>query len=203
MNEVLIGSLIDKVDAQERKIGIQENQINELKEKVTLIPDNAEAVSQFETALEGLRQDIKLMSFPEKEMRQLSASLETTMMLLKQPVKKEIMHYHHATKTIWIAAALFLVVCLVSTGWYNTYNKLELYKGNDTKYRYLKLEAPAGLYKWLINIDSLYIADTKMRNTVIASEEQNQRNFEMVQRSAELEKEAKELKQKVSGIKTK
>lgn len=33
MNEVLIGSLIDKVDAQERKIGIQENQINELREK--------------------------------------------------------------------------------------------------------------------------------------------------------------------------
>lgn len=36
MNEVLIGSLIDKVDAQERKIGIQENQINELKEKQTI-----------------------------------------------------------------------------------------------------------------------------------------------------------------------
>ncbi len=111
MNEVLIGSLIDKVDAQERKIGIQENQINELKEKVTNIPANAETASQFKTALEGLRADINKLSFPEKEMRQLYASLETVMMLLKQPLKKEMMHHHHAAKTIWIAAALFLIVC--------------------------------------------------------------------------------------------
>ncbi len=46
-------------------------------------------------------------------MRQLSAGLETAMMLLKQLVKKEITHHHHATKTIWIATALFLIVCLI------------------------------------------------------------------------------------------
>ncbi|MEJ7677945.1 MAG: hypothetical protein WKG06_08795 [Segetibacter sp.] len=40
MNEVLIGSLIDKVDAQERKIGIQENQINELREKANTTPED-------------------------------------------------------------------------------------------------------------------------------------------------------------------
>lgn len=33
MNEVLLESVIDKVDAQERKIEVQENQINELREK--------------------------------------------------------------------------------------------------------------------------------------------------------------------------
>jgi len=49
-------------------------------------------------------------------MRALSASLQTTTMILKQPMKKEI------------------IVCLVSTGWYNTYNNLEMYKANDTKY---------------------------------------------------------------------
>ncbi|MEJ7677944.1 MAG: hypothetical protein WKG06_08790 [Segetibacter sp.] len=61
------------------------------------------------------------------------------------------------TKTIWIAAALFLLVCLVSTGWYNTYNNLEMYKASDTKYRYVKLEAPAGLKKWLGEVDKLYL----------------------------------------------
>ncbi len=38
-----------------------------------------------------------------------------------------------------------------------------------------------------------------MRNTVIAKEEQNRRNFEMMQKSLELEKEAKEIKKKVNG----
>lgn len=129
MNEVLIGSLIDKVDAQERKIGLQENQINELREKANHIPDNAEAVHQFKTALEGLRADIKKLAFPEKEMRQMSATLETIkILLLKEPVKKEIIHHYYSTKTIWIAAALFLIVCLISIGWYNTYKSLQMYK---------------------------------------------------------------------------
>ena len=61
-------------------------------------------------------------------MRQLAATLETIKILLKQPVKKEIVHRHHTTKTIWIAAALFLIVCLVLIGWYNTYKNLEMYK---------------------------------------------------------------------------
>jgi len=200
MNEVLIGSLIDKVDAQERKIGIQESQINELREKASTTPEITEAVSQFKTALEGLRADIKKLSFPEKEMRQLSANLETTMLILKQPVKKEITHHHHATKTIWIAAALFLIVCLVSTGWYNTYKNLEMYKANDTKYRYVKLYGWPSLNRWLGQIDSAYIVNGNMRKAVIAREELNQRNFEMMQKSAELEKEAKELKHKVSGL---
>jgi len=204
MNEVLIGSLIDKVDAQERKIGVQENQMNELREKANTTPNNAEAVSQFKTALEGLRTDIKKLSFLEKDMRQLASSLETIMLILKQPVKKEITHHHHATKTIWIAASLFLVVCLLSTGWYNTYNTLEMYKASDTKYRYVKLDAPPSLKKWLGEIDKLYLVDRNMRNTVIAREEENQRNFEMWQKSTELEKEAKELKKKVNdGVKKK
>ncbi len=121
MNEVLIGSLIDKVDAQE-------NQINELREKVNHIPAKAEVVMVVETALKGLKEDIEKLSFLEKEMRQLAATLETIKILLKQPVKKETMHRHHTTKTIWIAAALFLIVCLVLMGWYNTYKNLEMYK---------------------------------------------------------------------------
>ncbi len=204
MNEVLIGSLIDKVDAQERKIGLQENQINELREKANTTPTVIEAVSQFKTAVEGLNFDIKKLAFPEKEMRQLSAGLETTIMLLNQPVKKEIMHHHHATKTIWIAAALFFIVCLISMGWYDTYKHLEMYKASDTKYRYVKLNAPPSLKKWLGELDKLYLVDRNMRNTVIAREEENQRKFEMWQKSLELEKEVKELKHKATdGVRKK
>ncbi len=46
-------------------------------------------------------------------------------------------------------------------------------------------------------IDSLYIVDPKMRAAVIAKEEQNQRDFEMMQQALNMKKEAKELKQKV------
>jgi len=74
-----------------------------------------------------------------------------------------------------------------------------MYKVSDTKYRYVKLEAPAGIKKWLGEVDKLYFVDRNMRNIVIAKEEENQRNFEMWEKSAELEKETKELKGKVNG----
>ncbi len=42
-----------------------------------------------------------------------------------------------------------------------------------------------------------------MREAVIAKEEENQRNLEMMQPAAQMEKEAKELKQKVKKSVTK
>jgi hypothetical protein len=198
MNEVLIGSLIDKVDAQERKIEGQENQINQLREKVNITPNNPEAVGQFKTTLEGLRTDIKKLSFPEKELRQLHTDIITNTELLRQPVKKEIIYDYHSRKAIWIAGALFLILCLMSAGWIMTADKLNKYKANDTKYRYLKLQDNDTLNTWLNLIDSLFLMDGNIRNTVIAQENQNRRNLEIMQKALKMEKEAKELKQKVS-----
>lgn len=63
----------------------------------------------------------------------------------------------------------------------------------------MKLNRWPSLNRWLGQVDSTYIGDENMRNTVIVRDEQNQRNFEIMQKSAELEKEAKELKKKVNG----
>lgn len=189
MNEVLLASLIDKVDAQDRKI-------EDLDKKTDQIPSYNQVLNQVKTGFEGVRSDVKKISFPEKQMLELSGRLETCIELLRRPGEQKIIHHHHVPKTIWITAALFLVLCLISTGWYTTYSHLELYKANDTKYRYLKLEADGGLLKWMKVVDSLYLVDTKMRDSVIAREEQNQRDFEMMQKAKQMEDEARELRGK-------
>lgn len=190
MNEVLFHTMIDKVDAHERKI-------EQLQEKIEQLPDYTETLRSIKSREDEILVGIQKIFFPEKEMRELSATMVTGVALMRQPVKQEIIHHHHVTKAIWIAAALFLIVCLLSTALYVTADKLKLYKANDTKYRYLKLEANPGLNKWLGLIDSLYIVNPKMKDAVIAKEEQNQRNFEIMQQALQMEKEAKELKQKV------
>lgn len=86
--------------------------------------------------------------------------------------------------------------------WYQTINKLDLYKASDTKYRYLKLNANESLSKQLRIIDTWERQDPEMRDRVIATEEENQRKLEMLQRAMEMEKEAKELKQKVNKADT-
>lgn len=94
-----------------------------------------------------------------------------------------------------------MLLCLVSMGWYNTYDNLDLYKANDIKYKYLKLEASPGLRKWMNLVDGLYMTDAKMRDGVIAKEEQTQQDFEMMQKAKQMENEARELKKKANSKK--
>ncbi len=90
MNEILLGTVIDKVDAYEKKTDSQEKQINELKQKVNQIADNSEILSAIKTGIEKIHSAIQKQSFPEKELRQLHIDIIANTELLKQPVKKEI-----------------------------------------------------------------------------------------------------------------
>ncbi len=132
----------------------------------------------------------------------MSDKLETGIQIFRQPVKQEITHHHHAPKVLWATGILFLIVCLVSTGWYQTINKLDLYKASDTKYRYLKLGAEKGLSEWLRIIDKREREDATLRDKVIAKEEENQAKLETLQKATEMEKEARELKQQVKKADT-
>ena len=191
MNEVLLSSLIDKVDEQDRKI-------EDLVKQVERMPVCEEVLNQIETQFEGLRTEVQKISFPEKVMLELSERLMTIIALLKHPVEQKIIKHHRVSKIIWIAATLLLVLCFGTAGWFATYNNLALYKANDTKYRYLKLVSNVSLSKQLGFIDSIYKTDPKMREFVIAKEEQNQRGFEVVRRAEQLENGVKTLKKKVS-----
>ncbi len=137
MNEILFQTMIDKVDAHERKI-------EEIQEKVEQLPNYIEVLNLIKSRADETLSHVQKIFFPEKEMCELSANLVTGVALLKQPVKQEII-----IKTIWITAGLFLIVCLIASALYLTADKLNMYKANDTKYRYLKLEAKSGLNRWL------------------------------------------------------
>lgn len=154
--------------------------------------NNSEILSVIKTGSKNYGTAIQKQSFPEKELRQLHTGIITNTVLLKQPVKKEIIYDYHSRKAIYKAAALFLILCLMSAGWIVTASRQDMYKANDTKYRYLKLQDNEFLNIWLSLTDSLYLMDANLRNTVIAKEDQNKRNLEILQKALKMEKEAKE-----------
>lgn len=96
--------------------------------------------------------------------------------------------------------ALLLLLCVMTSGWYITASNLDLYKANDTKYRYLKLQKDKSLVKHLRVTDSLHLMYPQMRDSVIAEEDQRQKDFEMMQQAIQMENEAREIKRKI-GIK--
>jgi hypothetical protein len=94
---------------------------------------------------------------------------------------------------------LFIILCLVLAGWYMTGEKLEQYRASDTKYRYLKIYENKSLRELLFLTDSLYLREPKMRDSVLERERQIVKNLEMMQRAAEMEAKAKELRKKVNA----
>lgn len=194
MNDVLLEIVIDKVDAQEKKMNEQETEIQQLEEKINNIPDHKELLAEVKTRLDELKTVIGKISFPEKDIQQLSASLQASMSLLRQPIRNDIRHHHHVPKVIGVAAGLFIVLAVVCAGWYNTVRKLDGFVANDTKYRHLKLDtAQETLQLYLDKVDELYKSQSDMRKVVLATEEEYRENFERLKKAERLKSEAKTL----------
>jgi hypothetical protein len=194
MNDVLLNSVIEKVNAQETTI----KEMQDVMQKVAGQPDEIEILQKEVVRLGTILKDV---SFPTKEMSNLSEKMTGLYTQLKQPVqtKVENNHHHHFPKVIWFTITLVIGLGVVSAGWYTTASDTDQYKANDTKYRYLKLYGNKSLLQSLNITDSVYQVDPKMRNSVIQKEEENQRIFELNQKASNMKKEAEELRKKSKG----
>ena len=160
-------------------------------------PDHKELLDLVNSHLGELRSEVKKITFPEHEIRELTANIVTGIARLKQPIKTEILHHHYIPKIIFITASLFIIVTVILTGWYMTAEKLNQYKENDTKYRYLKLQDNRALWQLLDLTDSLYLAEPKMRDSVIYRERQLVENMGLLRRAVKMEAEAKNIRNQV------
>ena len=149
-----------------------------------------------------LQEVIRSFSFPDAKLHQLSNKLDETIQLLQDSVPHKIVHHHHVTKMIWIAAGLFIALTLVSAGWFVMANKLDDYMANDTKYRYLKLDTGHSmLQQQLYRADSMFNVKANLRDSVIHVEEQYHYNFELLQKANRMNAEAENLKVEAKKLK--
>lgn len=192
MDDILMKSVIEKVEAQENKIG-------EIEAAIKNIPDNTVGIADVKNAVKSIKEIAESISFQIQEMRELSKAIIEVRDRLNRPVTSTVQHHHYIPKIIWLCIVLFVSLAVVCTGWYMTANTLTEYKANDTKYRYLKLNSSKSLLDLLYRTDSLFSTDAGLRDSVIQQEEENQRIFEMLQKANNMEREAEELKRKATG----
>lgn len=198
MNEEVTNTGAAFMEVSFKKIENQEKRIAAVEEKINNIPDNTQLIQKVINTVEGLRNDVKTNHFPTKTFEDFTETINESVGIYKELVKRKIIHHHHVPKVIWIAAGLFIAFALVCAGWYSTSNKLDSFIANDTKYRQLRLDtANRPLQFYLDQMDSLYITRSDMRNIVLQQEEDNRKNFERLQRAGHLKAEAKELEKEV------
>jgi len=185
MDEILMQSVIEKVDGHEKRISETQMAINKMS-------DVSEQIESLKGAVDKLNSSVDNISFPVREMKDLRSQLS-------RPVTNTVEHHHHFPKILWLAIGLFLALAVVCTGWYMTATAVKEYKANDTKYRYLRLNSNRSLQGLLFFTDSLYRVDQGMRDSVIQKEEENRRVFELLQKAKDKEEEAEELKRKAGN----
>lgn len=180
-----------------KKMESQDKKLADLEEKLLNGSDYTAQLKHLIASVQELKAIFNEEELPGK-IQELSVRLTVTLAILQKPLENKVTHHHHVPKVIWVTAGLFLLFTLVCSGWYMTAEKLDSFIANDTKYRQLKLDtANYRLQQYLYYLDSLYQINPRIREIVTRTEEQNQRNIELLEKARNLDRKAGEMKKKV------
>ena len=184
-----IAALTGEVKEQHRKI----QQLIDNQQQQKLTENNTAVIVQKEA--EKLERIISRQNFPAKEIEALRRELFTLREQLSEPVIQKLQHHHHVNKIIITTGVLFIAVCLLCCGWYNSSQKLGQFQENDTKYRLIRLDtAFTPLQRYLDKVDQVYTNNPGLRDSVITKEEENRRNFERLEKADRMNREADKLR---------
>lgn len=184
-------------DVMTNRMEKQDQRIMDLEKQVCAIPDNTQIIYTVIKGIEEVKRMVSRSSVPESDLRQLNTNLNKTNGYLSQPVVNRVEHHHHFSKVIFITAGVILALLLAVVGLFNTYEKLDQFEENDTKYRFLKLQNNASLQHLLFITDSLYKIQPDMRGNVKWQEDSVSYRLKRLQAIEVKEKEIKDLKRKV------
>jgi len=180
-SEIMLDAVVEKVENQQQKIRDQEEKLALVEKKVNAIPDHSQDIGEMKASFRDLLAVRKGQNALMAKLEVFFFTLKIATDLLRHPVERKVQHHHHFQKIIWIAAGLFLALCLVCTAWYMTARDSGQYQANDIKYRKLKLDADSAFHQYLVRLDSIYLSDPdKMRKNVIEQERLKQKRLELI-----------------------
>ena len=180
-SEIMLDAVVEKVENQQQRIQDQGEKLTLVEKKVNAIPDHSKDIGEMKTSFRDLLAISKGQKTLMGKIEVFIFNLKTATDLLQNPAESKVQHHHHIPKIIWIAAGLFLALCLVCTAWYMTARDSGQYQANDIKYRQLKLDADSTFHQYLVRLDNIYLSDPdKTRNNVIEQERLKQKRLELI-----------------------
>lgn len=195
MNESLINTITEVTDANTARIAKLEEENADFKNALQQMTDWQVAVERLSKSNSNINLLNAQIAGLTRDSQSLRKELQETQALFTRP--QEHRHSHYFPKIAWVTAGLFLVLCLVATGWYITSSRLETYRANDLKYRYLQLVEQAAVAQAVRYADSLQRAKPDFfRDSVLTEENEKQLRLEFLDEAVQKEMEARQLRQK-------
>lgn len=181
-------------DSQELKNlrTVQEMQQQSFRESQGRILNLDKAVATLKTGQEALLQRI---TAPISQLEDLGKKIDSHAKLLKIPLTQKVVHEHHVPKLLYATVALFCICLCLGMGWFQTGQRLNQYRNNDTRWRKLLLVAKPALTKIMQNIATAVDDDPdKAREAVEKEENHNQQVWELQQKMVADSAEMRALK---------
>ena len=183
VREVLMDTVITKLDRQDQKSLDQDKRIAAVEDRLGETDQLASDIQEIKADVRSISENGKQVKFTEGKLQELIKRLDNVLAFLNKPPQSEVRHHHHFPAIVWASAGLFLVLCLVSTGWLMTSEKIEQYRAGDFKYRHLKLYVDSSAAAYLFRLDSVYQANPdSFRNAVADQERLKQERLDLLDR---------------------
>ena len=179
--DILMETILEKIDQQDKNSQTQEKRLNVAETTLADVPAITKDLDEIRSEVRSMTEFDKRVKITDGKLQELSRRLDNVLNILSQPQKTEIHHHHHVPLTLWITASLFFLLCLVSTGWLFTSQKLDQFRANDIKYRYLKVSVDSTATTYLLHLDSAFVANPdSLQNLVTTNERLRQRRLELL-----------------------
>ena len=183
MNEVLLQTIIEKLEALEIALLIQSQPAKDEESSSKAL---AAVVKSVQSELMKLNSECKTNT---DCVHNLSKEINTLRSNYINPEENQVKHIHHFHKNIWISVSLFVVSLLFAYGWINCHNEKKQFEANDIQYRFWKANGNTSLLKIIYHTDSLYNLDKDdFRNEVLRAEHQIAEQEKMHRVAGEKEK---------------
>lgn len=181
VSEVLIDTVINKVDRLDQKSQDQGKRIAEVENRLGEATELASDLKELKVEVRSISESGKQAQLAGGKLLELNKRLDRVLDILSKPSQSEVRHHHHFHAIVWAAAGLFIVLCLVSTGWYSGMKKAEESRAGDFKYRYLKVFLDSSATGYLLAVDSIYSANPdSIQNVVLTRERLKERRLELL-----------------------
>ena len=171
MDQLVIETIIEKVEGAETRLNTQGKELAEITKKVSTITDQSNTIKTTANLLKKLQDDMNTITWPYGEISEMTNLLIQNKELLAHPKKTKQVIVHTAGKLGWSIAGLSVIIISLIILLINITNKLNQYKMNDMTWRYIKLSNSSQNLEYLQSVERLYLAHPEKMKSLVEREE--------------------------------
>jgi hypothetical protein len=175
MDDLLVDTIIDKLNLNDKRLDESEKQLAEIDHKLVGISDQTENLKKVAAIVERLQDSMTEIKWPVDEINQMSLRLKINNGLLANPVKRKQTVVHKLGNLLWLIIGLSVAVISLSLWLINISERMNQYKANDLLWRYIKVTAGSQNLEYLQRLEKGYLDDPDKVKSFVEQQELTQK----------------------------